>query len=332
MIKQAATACLATGMLLAVTQGDARAQSLPAVVTVPKAINLGSTSFFDAFGRQDPGFTLLEYGRYENLDRLTGATGANNPLFKGTQINVFVEQTQIAYVSPFDPLGLGGHLGFTVLQSVTDFASSNFDSDSPVKLTNNHLGLTDFNWGPTYQSKIYMQDGRPVAAWRVQFAVYSPTGSVDTSRNINQGNGYWAIAPYLSVTYLPLPRLEFSTRLNYQYDFATSVIQDPPKIPGVVYRNGQAGSIFYGNFDASYGVIPGKFFLGINSYFLQQLTDDRTNGVDIARSREEEASVGPGMRYVFDDDNALNFNVYLNVVSKNATTGTQANIQYVHKF
>jgi hypothetical protein len=331
-LNYARTALGTASFLLALPCGAVQAQSLPSIVSPPKAINLGSTSYFDGFGRQTPGFTLLQYVRFEDLDRITDSNGNDNALFKNPHVNVLVSQTQVAYVSQFDPLGLGGHLGFTVLQAVTDFTDSSFASNSPVKLSNNRAGIGDFNFGPTYQSKIYTADDRPVFAWRTQFAVYAPTGSLNTATNINQGNGFWAIAPYFSFTYLPTPQIEISSRINYQYNFQTNIFQAPPPIPHVVYHSGQAGSMLYGNVDSSYAVIPNKFYLGVNSYFLQQLTDNQTNGTDVANSKEVVFSIGPGMRYQFDTNTAVNFNVYFNAVSQNSTTGTVFNVQFVHVF
>ena len=156
-------------------------------------------------------------------------------------------------------------------------------------------------------------------------------GEVNTQRNINQGSGFWAINPFVAATWVPLPKLEFSTRINYQYNFATSTLQAPPPIPGLIYHNGQAGQIVYGNFAMSYAVLP-ELYLGLNSYALGQLTPDLTNGHEVAHSRETALSMGPGGRYVFSESTALNANLYLPVVSNNRTSGVQFNLQFIHRF
>jgi hypothetical protein len=303
--------------------------AMPDTVTPPKGINLGSTSFFDGFGRTTEGWTLLQYGRYEDLTHITDYQGNDSKLFKGTSIQVFVSQTQISYTSPWHPFG-GDGVGISALLPFADFAT-HFDQDSPVKLNNNGFGVGDLNIGPFYQSRYVMRDRRPVFAWRAQLSVIAPTGSVNEQRAINQGSGMWSVNPYVAMTWVPLPYLELSTRLNYQYNAQTTVIQSPPPIPGMVYRNGQAGQIVYANFDASYAVTP-TAYVGINGYALGQLTSDMTNGQTVAHSHETEVSIGPGGRYVFNEANALNLNFYLPVVSRNATSGTQVNFQYVHRF
>jgi hypothetical protein len=322
-------ACWLGVALLAVATPHAQAQSVPNTVSPPKGINLGSTSFFDGFGRTTEGWTWLQYGRYEDLTRITDSQGNNNPLFKGTDIQAFVSQTQISYTSNWHPFG-GDGVGVSALLPFADF-TSHFDADSPVKLSNNGFGVGDLNIGPFYQSKYILDDGRPMFAWRTQLSVIAPTGSVNVNRSINQGSGAWAINPFVAITWVPLPQLEFSTRINYQYNFQTSTIQSPPPIPGLVYSNGQAGQIVFGNFDASYAVLPNAF-VGINGYALGQLTPDLTNGQTVSHSRETEVSIGPGGRYVFNEANALNFNVYLPVVSRNATSGAQFNTQFIHRF
>jgi hypothetical protein len=316
-------------VLLLAAALQAHAGSLPDTVSAPKGVNLGSTSFFDGFGRTTEGWTLLQYGRYEDLTRITDYQGNNSALFHGTRIQVFVSQTQISYTSDWHPFG-GDGVGVSALLPFADF-SSHFDQNSPVKLTSNGFGVGDLNFGPFYQSKYYMDGDRPVFAWRAQFGIVAPTGSVDVSKNINQGSGAWAINPYVAFTWIPVPKLEFSSRINYQYNFQTSTMPSPPPIPGLIYRNGQAGQMIFGNFAASYAVLPNTF-VGINGYALGEITDDQTNGHAVPHSRVTELSAGPGGRYVFDESNALNVNLYLPLISRNATSGVQLNAQFVHRF
>jgi hypothetical protein len=307
----------------------AQAQSLPDTISPPKAINLGRTSFFDGFGRTDEGFTWLQYGRYEDLDRITTADGQNSPFFKSPSIQLFSAVTQIVYTSGWHPFG-GDAVGFTAAASVLSLAPS-FAPDSPLKLNSNGFGVGDLMWGPGYQSRVYRRQGRPVLSFRVQLMISSPTGAFKASDSLNQGSGFWGVNPYIAVTYLPTARLEVTTRLNYQYSFASSNFSDPPRIPGVIYSSGQAGQIVYGNIASSYEVAP-KIRLGINGYFLQSLGPDMTNNHTVPRSEVSEFSLGPGGRYTFDADNALNVNLYCPVVSRNGTPGAQLNFQFTRRF
>jgi hypothetical protein len=312
----------------ALTAPPARAGALPDIVSAPKGVNLGSTSFYDGFGRTEEGWTWLQYGRFENLSRITGAQGNTSPLFKGT-IDVFVAQTQIAYASPWHPFG-GDATGISALLPFAAFHAG-FGEDSPLKLRSDGFGIGDLNFGPFYQSKHYLRGGRPVFAWRFQFSTVAPTGGFSTRRNINQGTGFWAVNPYVALTWLPIRRVEFSGRINYQYNFPTSRIANPPPIPGLIYRSGQAGQMIFGNFATSYAVVP-HAELGVNGYALSQLSPNRTNGIAVPKSRETEISIGPGAHFVFNASTTLNLNLYLPVMSRNATSGTQLNAQFVHRF
>jgi hypothetical protein len=305
------------------------AQALPVTVSAPKGINLGSTSFFDGMGRTTEGWTVLQYGRIEHLTRITDDDGNARANFKGTDIHVYLAQTQLAYTSPWHPLG-GDGVGISALLPVAGFRT-NFQPDSPAKLTHNAFGAGDLNIGPFYQSKFYQDAGRTVFAWRAQLSVYAPTGSVDTRVNINQGSGFWALNPFIAFTWLAAPRLELSGRINYQYNFSTTTIKSPPPIPGIIFRDGQAGQLAYGNFSTSYAVRP-DLYLGLNGFALGQLTLDRTNGQPVPGSRETDLYIGPGGRYIVNASDAVNVNVYLPAIARNATAGPRFNVQFVHRF
>jgi hypothetical protein len=309
--------------------GGADLVSLPDIVTPPKALNLGSTSYFDGFGRTTEGWTWLQYARAEDIDEITDYQGKGSASLKGTRIPVFLSLTQFSYMSDLHPFG-GDGIGFSAALPVSSLNAS-FAADSPVKLRHNGPGLGDLVWGPIYQSRVFKQGGRPVLSARFQLIIESPTGNFSRRDNINQSAGYWAVNPYIAATYLPLPGLEFSTRFNYQYNCKTSNLPAPPPIPGIVYRNGQAGQIIYDNYDASLQ-LSDKLHLGLNGYFLDELTPDRTNGTIVPHSRETEIYLGPGGRYVFDAGDALNVNFYFPLLSRNGSRGAEVNLQFVKKF
>ncbi len=302
---------------------------MPDTVAPPKALNLGSTSFFDGFGRTDEGWSWLQYARYEDLDRITDWQGHASRYFKGTNIQVFSELTQIIYASNLHLFG-GDAINFMLGLPLIGF-SSHFAPDSPVKLASNRVGNGDLVFGPGYQSRLYRQGGRPVLSFRLQLLIMSPTGAFDARDGIDQSAGFWGINPYLSVTYLPTARFEFSTRLNYQYNLRTSNFASPPRIPGLILTSGQAGQIAYGNIDSSYE-IKDHIRLGFNAYFIDSLTPDRTNNLAVPHSEVRAFSAGPGGRYTFNASNAVNLNMYFPVISCNATSGPQFNLQFVHRF
>jgi hypothetical protein len=51
----------------------------------------------------------------------------------------------------------------------------------------------------------------------------------------------------------------------------------------------------------------------MNGYWLQQLTDDRTNGFSVPLTRVEELYLGPGLSWQINKRSVLNFNIYIPV-------------------
>jgi hypothetical protein len=324
-------ACRMAGltMMVAMVGSGPTAAGPPNTISAPKGLNLGSTSFFDGLGRESQGWTMIEYDRFEDLDRINGPTGAPNPKFKGTRIVVGVALTQFIYTTDWRPLG--GHFAFSAALPVVDYVRSSFSAESPAKLANNGVGIGDLVWGPIYQSKVYLKAGRPRFVWRAQLIILSPTGEVNRAKNINQGAGFWALNPYVTVSYFPTAKIELSNRLNYQYNFAGSAFSNPPLIPNLVYKDGQAGQLVYDNFAGSYAVTP-NLNLGAAGYVLTQLTPNRTNGAIVAGSRENELYLGPGAHLRLDDSNSLNLNAYLKIIAHDAVSGPQFNAQLIHRF
>jgi hypothetical protein len=92
-----------------------------------------------------------------------------------------------------------------------------------------------------------------------------------------------------------------------------------------------AGQVSWINFVSSYEVFDG-IRPGINGYWLQQLTDDRTNGFSVPPTRVEELYLGPGLSWQINERSVLNFNIYIPVSVKNTLAGPQFNIQHILQF
>jgi hypothetical protein len=334
-------------LFLAAPLGFASAQgqaALPDIVKPPPGINLGSTSFYDGFGRVRPGVTVLQYFRWSDNTELSNGNGQEVPGFVDPSLNIFPALTQAIAISRWHPFG--GGAGFSVLVPFVDLNSS-FAPNSPHKLSNNGFGIGDIIAGPSWQSKYFLCNPRgkqagdtdagprpepaPCLAFRTQFAVQIPTGSFNSARSINEGSGYWAVVPYLAATYLPRPRIEISTRLHYQYNLATSQLSNPPPIPHLVYVSGQAGQLVYGNFTSSYRFTR-RLYVGANSYEVYQLSPDRTNGIKVGQARESQAYLGPGGGFDFARADTLNVNLYLKLEAHNTASGPSLQLLYIHRF
>jgi hypothetical protein len=197
-------------------------------------------------------------------------------------------------------------------------------------LQDNGLNFGDLTFGAAYQSKPISLWSQSVLSWRIDLDVSAPTGGFDSNKDINQSSGFWSVNPYLAVTLLPIPKWEISARFNYIYNFSTSRGSDPPQIPGFVFRNGQAGQAGWINFASSYEVIEGVR-PGLNGFWLQQLTNDNTNGISLPGTLVEELYLGPGLDWQINKNGSVTFNVYLPISAKNTAAGPQFNILYIHQ-
>ena len=292
-------------------------------------MNLGYTSFLDGFAPLNPGCIYLQYLRHNSWDEIHDKSGNNIKAFKSPEIDVTVAQPQLFCNTPVKIFG--GTLGVEARIPVTDLHSS-FDASGP-ELQDNGFGVGDFAIAPYVQMPPMIRDGRPVFSQRFSLYVNAPTGKFDSHKDINQGSGYWSVNPYWAATWLPDPKWELSWRLHYMYNFETSKIASSfiPNV-GDVFQNGQAGQAAFVNFTLSYALTE-NFRLGLNGYYLKQLTDDKLNGQSYSGGKEEAFSVGPGFHYQFDAKNGLNFNAYLPVEDKNRPSGgSQFNLMYIHVF
>jgi hypothetical protein len=320
-----AISCAALALALSAGVGLKAAQAV--TVNEPSGINLGGTSFFDALGKYTPGLVYQQYFQIQHFDAINGADGNAVPVFKNTSITAIVSLNQFIYVSPYHLFG--GVLGGMFILPLTDLNAS-FAHGSPAKLVANRgMGVGDLTWGPFIAFPPIIRGGRPVFAQRMEFDVISPTGSYDTSKDINPSSGFWSINPYWAVTVLPTPKTEVSARFNYLHNFSNGHPASSEPLPaGTTTQAGDAGWV---NFTASYEVYP-KLNVGLNGYYFKQFTDDTVNGVVQKGTETESLSMGPGATYMFNRNNIGFLNVYLPVVKKNTTNGFNVILRYIHAF
>jgi hypothetical protein len=306
---------------------QAQASRLPDVVKLPTNLDTGGSSFYDGFGRTNPGFIFLNFARWNHLTSIKDTNGHSSPLFASPRIDVFNNLFHIVYVSPIEVPD--GALTFEVLMPVTGFQSK-FGS-SGLSLHDGGWNVGDLTFGADYQSRIRTIGQDTILSYRAGLDFLAPTGKFDSRLDLNQGAGFWSIAPYLAVTLLPVPKWEMSARITYDYNFSTTRGSNPPPIPGFSFVSGQAGQAIDLNFASSYelwdGIRP-----GINGFWLQQLNDDKTNGIAVQGSLQEQLFVGPGLSWQTDQSTVMNFNLYLPAHVANAPSGTELNWQVIQQF
>jgi len=101
---------IATGLSSALDSGTVRAANLE-----PTGIDLGLTSFFDGFGKNEPGFVYLTYAFYQVGHQINDNSGNAQTIFGTPKINDFVWINQLAWVSPATLFGGAAHVGLNVV-------------------------------------------------------------------------------------------------------------------------------------------------------------------------------------------------------------------------
>jgi hypothetical protein len=319
---------LSLALLLALASTSAWAQSVPQTTQLSNGLNTGGTSFMDGFTRLDPGWAVVQYVRFSELNAVKDANGDNVPAFRDPEISSTLFMTQIAYVTPYKLFG--GSLGINALIPLTNLDAS-FAADSPASMSDNGFGVADITFGPYLQMQPVMRDGRPFFIHRFELNAVAPVGKFDRNRDLNQSSGYWSMISHWSFTVLPTPEWEVSARLNYVYNFSADKTSEASLADDFVFRDGKAGDAFWVNFTSSYAVAP-TLRLGVNGYYLKQLRDNRTNGVRVADTQQSQFYLGPGGSWQIDSSNILNVNLYLPVEVKNASSGPNLNLMFTHVF
>lgn len=291
----------------------------------PVGINLGGTSFMDGFGRFDPGFTMIELLQYKAIDKISDHAGDQKPIFNDPRVDSTVLISHLAYTTPYKLFD--GHIGVEALVPLV-YNKAREDAGSMVEFKDDPgVNFGDITWGAFLQMDPVMQDGRPVFVQRFALNVLSPTGSYDNAKAVNASSGFTSIDPYWAMTYLPTPKVELSTRINYLYNFTNN---DPNAVPPGV-DDFKAGDALWANFTASYEFWP-SVRLGLNGYYFQQLSEDKENGHRATDSRTTDFSMGPGGAWQIDRNNVLLSNVYLPVTEKNTISGFHMNLRFIHMF
>jgi hypothetical protein len=71
--------------------------------------------------------------------------------------------------------------------------------------------------------------------------------------------------------------------------------------------------------------------IGVASYFLRQITDDRIDGAPIANSREQVFGIGPGVRWK-QGPSALTANAYFETAARDRPEGARFSLRYSRSF
>ncbi|MCP1117978.1 SphA family protein [Robbsia andropogonis] len=286
-------------------------------------VNLGFTSFLDGAPPAGPGWYGTQYLEYYTASRVNDNAGNKVGLPK-QNIDIFAGLTQLVYLSRFK--FAGAQPGIDVL--LPWVASAHTDDGLGNVALNSRPGFGDLLFGPFIQFNPVMGANGPRFVQRFEFQIIAPTGAYDPSKAVNPGSGFWSLDPYWAATLWLTPKWSISWRLHYLWNAKNN---RPLQSLGNDVDTSQAGQALHANFATEYAVMP-NLRIGLNGYWLRQITDLKVNGQNVSGQREAVWAIGPGVMYSFSKHDHVMFNAYFEANARNRPEGSRVVLRYVHHF
>ena len=291
----------------------------------PLGLNLGFTSFMDGAPPAGPGFYFQEYVGFLTFDDFSDAP----PFLAGAEdIDAWVSLNQFIYQSN-TPVLFGGKWGLNVIVPVICI-----DANPADVLPDNATGVGDLTVGPYLQWDPIMGEQGPIFMHRIEFQMIFPSGSYHQDEILNPSSNAFSFNPYWAGTYFITPKWTVSGRFHYLWNGEND---DPfVGIEALGFDEVQAGEALHANFATSYEVLPHQLRVGLNGYWLDQIsaTEGQTQaGSTIDLEDDEQVfAIGPGALLSFSQDTHLFFNVYFETETDSRPEGEKFVLRFVHHF
>ena len=306
-------------LIMGLSWTPARAYDLPSV-------NLGFTTFLDGGPPAGPGHYFTQYIQYWTSDKFKDGHGNSLlPSFADEDLEAWIGLTQYVYQSNQEVF-LGAKWAVDVIIPLVhlnlDYGVSNifgFPED-------NNAGVGDILVAPILQWDPIMGEKGPIFVHRLEFQCLLPTGKYDDDKALNPGSNFFSFNPYWSGTLFLGPKWTTSLRLHYLWNDKN----DDPNTPGAV-DDTQAGQAIHANFTVACMVVPNRLRIGLNGYFLKQITASEVDGSEVS-GRERVVGIGPGAMYHISQEDHLFLNTYYETAVENRPQGYRINLRWVHHF
>ena len=284
-------------------------------------LNLGLTDILDA--PPGPGTYFTEYIQAYSSDKFKDKDGHDIP--GDPEVATVLSMNQLVHVYPHKILG--GHVGADVLLPIVAIGSSGTlgppiagtPPAGPLNaVTSNPAVLGDLIVGPFLQWFDTKLLGRPFLQ-RIELDFVLPTGQFDKKYVLNPGSNLWTIEPHYAFTWFLTPQLSTSWRLMYDY----STENDDTKV--------KPGQVFHLNYSVEYECF--KNFRGaVAGYYLQQTTEDETNGVKGNGTKEQVFAIGPAVFWGASPNFFLGLKTQWESSAENRPEGNRTTLRMTYKF
>ncbi len=252
------------------TWGAGHAQMHPA----EPMVNLGDTSFLDALGA--PGFLFEQIGDAYHSGITIDGTG--HAVGNAPAVNSISSLTHGVALTKYRLLG-----AWYGTEAILTAAHVNAGAPGAVG------GFGDLTVSPLLLQWKQRKIGSTLLNQRFVLDFDVPTGEYRRDLPTSLSSHAFTVHPYYAFTFFPTHRIETSWRTHYLY---SGVNNSPPTQTNA--RSTQAGQAVHFNATVAYG-LPHGIWLGMNGYFLKQVTDPKVNGVNLHASPEQVGSIGPGL-------------------------------------
>ncbi len=281
------------------------------------SVNLGYTNILDGGPvRPVPGFYFQNYNIYYHTKTFLNFEGKPLVGLDGAKFNDWSYVFQFVY--QFDrTMNLNAMPGVSI---VVPFAFYSAIAPNGLKTKSAGGGPGNVSFGPYLQWSAVLLNDRPFFIHRLSLDFITPSlRNKSPKKLINPGEAFFSLSTSWSGTLYAAQKLAFSWRLNYLWNAKSRKI------------NFKAGDAVFLNYSMECELIP-QLWTALCGYYLQQISDNKINGLKVPKTRERVFGLGPGATYFFSRDFVFFGYFYTEFKAINRTQGVSFVLRFVKKF